>query len=216
MSPLRPIAVLLVFAVAAVSASAGRGLHASQRMGYQGVMACLFELTDLNHDAQLSESELRASLDHWLSRTEQVMDALTPHHILAACDTNNSRQVSWAEITDEPRCLTLAQTEGIAKWLCSRALHGDFTFEGFVSLSEGIRSSLVRGDALAGIASSMRALHDSQTGARRAALARRINAERLSPEVDKLLTDIKPLTHVAAFPIAIVIIMMALVVTCFI
>lgn len=211
---MRSTAALLLLLVVSVASRAGRGAQASQRLGYEGVMACFFELADLNHDAQLSEIEMNTVLGRWVSRTEQVMDLLTAHRILVACDTDNSRQVSWHEITEVPRCLTLSQTEGIAKWVCSRARHGDFSFSEYVQLQDTIQAGMFSGNTVTGIQAGLRALHESQTAARQAALARELNTERLSPEVNSLITGLGSVSQIAAIPIAGVIVVMALLVAC--
>lgn len=208
------ILALTLACVVAVSATSGRGVHATHRLDYTAVMACLFEVADLNKDGQLSVTELKLALNRWPSTVEQVTDGLTPHRIVAACDTDNSRQVSWAEAIDQPACLTITQTEGIAKWVCSRARHGDFAFADYVALSETAKRGLLSGRGLKSIQSDYRALMDSQTGARRAILARRLNAARFSPEVDSLLEDLGSTTPVFALPIALIIVVMALIVAC--
>lgn len=222
MKPRRPIGSLLVvlsLVVATALASpakkyghGGHGLHATQYKDYQGVLGCFFKEADLNHDGQLSEVELRIVLNKYLSTHEQVLDQLTPHRILAQCDTDSSRQVTWAEATEEPRCLTLAQTEGLAKWVCSRAEHSDFSFSEFVQLSEDIERGLLSGKGLKSIQTDLQALRASQNAARRAALARRLHAPRISSEVDALLNDLGSVTQVFAIPIAVVIVVFALIV----
>lgn len=192
----------------------GRGVHAKQRMDYQAVMGCFFEIADLNKDGQLGVTELKLALNKWLTTSEQVMDALTPHRIIAVCDTDNSRQVSWAEAIEEPRCLTLTQTEGLAKWMCSRARHGDFAFSEYVALYDEAQRGILSGKGLKSVQSDYQALMDSQTSARRAALARRLHAPRLSSEVDALLNDLGSVTQVFAIPIAVIIIIFALVISC--
>ena len=177
-------------------------------------MGCFFEISDLNKDGQLSATELKLALNRWLTTSEQVMDSLTPHRIIAACDTDNSRQVSWAEAIEEPRCLTLTQTEGLAKWMCSRAKHGDFAFSEYIALSDAAQRGLLSGKGLKSVQSDYQALMDSQTAARRAALARKLHAPRLSSEVNALINGLGSVTQVFAIPIAVVIVIFALVVAC--
>ena len=54
----------------------------------------------------------------------------------------------------------------------------------------------------------------SQTDARRAILARRLHAPRLSSEVDALITDLGSVYQVLALPIAGVLVVLSLVVAC--
>ena len=117
----------------------GHGIRAKQRLDYDGVMACVFELSDVNTDKQLSVVELRIILNRYLSTYEQALSGLTPHRIIAACDTDNSQQVSWIEAIEDPHCLTLPQVEGLAKWLCSRARQGDFALADYIKLSEELQ-----------------------------------------------------------------------------
>jgi len=192
----------------------GGGLHAMSTLDYEGIASCLFEITDINSDAELSEMELRIAFNRYITPTEQILDGLGIHRFIAQCDTDNSRQVSWKEMIEIPHCLSLAQTEGLAKWLCSRARHGDFTFDRYVEVASSIRDGLLSGQSMKTIQSAFRVMQESQTDARRAAIARSLNAERLSSQVNEILAPLKTGSQVLAIPIAVIIIVVALFVSC--
>lgn len=192
----------------------GGGLHALQALNYDGIASCLFEIADINNDAELSELELRIAFGRYITSTEQVIDGLGVHRFIAQCDTDNSRQVSWKELIEMPHCLSLPQTEGLAKWLCSRAKHGDFTFDKYVEVASNIRDGLMSGQSLGAIEFAFRAIKESQTDARRAAIARNLKAERLSSQVNAIIAPLKTGSQVLAIPIAVIIIAVALFVSC--
>ena len=196
--------------------SGGRGLHATSRLDYSSVVSCLFELVDINHDTELTELELRIALTRWVSTTEQVLGGLTVHRFMAQCDTDNSRTVSWKEATENPHCLTIGQTEDVAKWMCSRARHGDFAFDQYVAVTVAMRDGLASGNGMRSIASQFRVLMDSQNDARRAALARTLHTERFSDEIDSLIAGLGSVSTVLTLPIAGAIIAMTLFVSCLI
>lgn len=186
------------------------------RLSYQGVASCLMEVGDLNTDAELSELELRLLLDRWVTTPERIMDQLTVGALLHQCDTDNTRSVSWKELSqDPPRCLTLTQTAGIAKWVCSRARNGDFVFDEYAALTETMEAGLLSGKGLKSISDVYTTLVNSRTGVQRAALARTLHVERLSPQINELFNDVgTAVSTVFTIPIAVVIIIIALFATC--
>lgn len=199
--------ILLIFCVAACGAT---------RLSYQGVVSCVMEVGDLNADGELSELELRLLLDRWVTAPERIVDRLTPGALLHQCDTDNSESVSWKEISqDPPRCLTLTQTAGLAKWVCSRAQHGDFVFDEYAALTDAMEAGLLSGKGLKSISDAYTTLVNSRTGVQRAALARKLNVERLSPQINELFNDVgTAVSSVFTIPIAVVIIIIALFATC--
>ena len=215
------VAVSLFLAMALASSSAarygpgGRGFKATTALSYQGVLSCVFELTDINKDGQLSIGELRLALQRWLKPMERALDGLTEHRLIAQCDTDSSGAISWDEAIEEPRCITLAQVEGLAKWMCARAKHGDFVFDEYLGVAMHMQQGLVSGKAFKTVQSEFDRLAKSQTDARRAALARSINKPRLSSEVDALISDLgSALSNVVVIPIAIFIVVLSLAVAC--
>lgn len=194
----------------------GHGLAASATaLSYQGVMACVFELADVNHDRTLSQVELRLALRRWVGSVEQALDGLTEHRILAQCDTDSSRSVSWAEVIEEPRCLSLPQVEGLAKWMCARARHGDFVFDEYKAVATVIEEGLVSGKGFKSISYEFQALMKSQTDARRAAIARQLHQPRLSDEVDAILVDLgAAVSTIVVLPISVALVVLSLAIAC--
>lgn len=207
--------VLLLVVVAAVEAS-GHGARAARHLDYEAVWSCVFSLVDVNHDMELSPAELMVGINRWVSGTEQALDGLSPHTLIAHCDTDDSGSISWAEARDPAvRCLSLAQMEGLAKWMCSRARHGDFAFDEWTALQDTIEKGIVEGNGLKSIKSEFMALQRSQSDARRAALARQHNLPRLSDELDGLVSDAGDfITQPLALVIALFIVASALLVAC--
>lgn len=199
------ICILLVAAVAAPQIA----------LSYQGALSCLFELGDINKDRVLSGTELRAVLGRWLGPMERALGGLTDHRLVAQCDTDVSGTISWEEVIEEPRCLTLAQVEGLAKWLCARARHGNFEFDEYLGVAIHMKQGLMSGQGLKTIQSEYNRIASSQTDARRAALARTMHEERLSEEVTALISDTgAALSNIVVLPIALFILALALVVAC--
>lgn len=210
------ILVIVVVAQARHFSHGGHGARAARRIDYEAVWSCVFSLVDVNHDLKLSHAELTHGINRWVSTTEQALDGLSPHTLMAHCDTDDSGSISWAEARDPAvRCLTLAQMEGLAKWLCSRAKHGDFAFDEWTALQDTIQKGIVEGKGLKSIKNEFMALERSQTEARRAALARQHNVPRLSDELDGLVSDASDfITQPLALVIAIFIVAAALLVAC--
>lgn len=193
----------------------GHGFKASTALSYQGVLACVFELVDINKDRQLSGVELRLALSRWLKPMERALDGLTEHRLLAQCDTDSSGAISWQEATEEPRCVTLSQVEGLAKWMCARAKHGDFVFDEYRGMAMHLQDGLVSGKALKTFKQEFDHMVKSQTDARRAALARTIHKERFSDEVDALISDFgSAVSNVVVIPIAVFIVVLSLFIAC--
>jgi len=212
---------LLVVAVAVAAASpvqefgaGGRGLASAKHLNYESVMSCLFELADINHNGRLEELELRLVMDRYVTKAEQLYDGLSPSRIIAACDTDRSMAVNWTEALELPRCLTTAQVEGIAKWVCSRAKHSDFSFDEYLAAAVHIQQGFIEGNGLKTIASEMMRALAAQNDARAAFLARQAGVPRLSSTVNDLLLGIRKPASVIALVWAFPLLVIALVVAC--
>ncbi len=96
--------------------------------------------------------------------------------------------------------------------MCSRAKHGDFAFAEYVSLVDIVEKGLVTGKGFKSVQAEFVLLMNSQTAARRAALARSHNVPRLSDEVDGLLKDLGTASQVIALPVAVILIALSLIV----
>jgi hypothetical protein len=215
------VALLILCAATLVAAAAtryghgGHGFKASTVLSYQGVLACVFELTDINNDRQLSGVELRVALSRWLKPMERALDGLTEHRLLAQCDTDSSGTISWQEAIEEPRCITLSQVEGLAKWMCARAKHGDFVFDEYLGMAVHLQQGLVSGKALKTFRQEFDLMAKSQTDARRAALARSTHTARFSDEVNALISDFgSTVSNVVVVPIAVFIVVLSLFIAC--
>lgn len=220
--------VVLVVAVIAIGAwpvhanpvreygAGGRGLASANRLNYVSVMACLFELADINHDAALSEVELRLVLDRYVTSMEQLMDGLTPHRIIATCDTDIDARVSWDEAAlQRPRCLTVEQVEGIAKWVCSRARHSDFTFDEYIQGALTLQQGFAEGHGLKTVAAEMMRTLAMQSATRKLYLARQAGVTSRETSTGAGLIDSvrKPVSWMSSIW-AVPLIVLALVVAC--
>ncbi len=188
----------------------GHGMHSKVHLNWAGVINCLFELVDLNHDRQLSRIELDAIITKYITTVEQAIDGLSPHRLLAACDTDGNHLINWTEAVMEPHCLTMAQTEGLAKWLCSRARHADYSFAEYTAIAYTIEDGFIHGKGFKSIVSETRRVMRDQTAARRALLARIHHTGRLSDEVDQLVNDLAQPASVLAIAVAIPLFLLAL------
>lgn len=214
-------ALLVLMAAAFVAASparygpGGTGMSATSSLSYDGVLACVFELADTGRDGQLSAVELRIALRRWVRTPEQLLDGLTEHRLMQQCDTDRSGTISWAEAIEQPRCLSIPQVEGLAKWLCARAKHGNYVFSEYRATALAIEEGLVSGQGLKSVAAQFQALAKSRADVDRAALARQLQQPRLSDEVNSLVSDLgAAVSNVVVLPLAAIIIVIALLVAC--
>jgi hypothetical protein len=191
----------------------GHGLHSQTHLNYVGVASCVFEIADLTRDRALSQLELGLALNKYLSHVEQWMTGLTPVNVIAQCDTDHTQTVSWEEVMHPVRCLTIAQVEGLAKWLCSRAQHRDFSFDEYLQTSYNIQAGFAQGTPLKSLFSEAQKNMRDQSRVRQATLARIFQTDRLSSEVSDLLKGItEPVSLIAlvwAFPLLVVALLVA-------
>lgn len=210
-------ALLLIAAVAVTHASpakkyghGGHGMHSKVHLNWAAVIDCMFELVDLNHDTQLSRIELDAVVNRYVSKTEQLLSGISPYRLLASCDSDGNHLINWTEATMEPHCLTLAQTEGIGKWLCSRARHKDYSFAEFTDVAYNVEDGFIQGHGFKSLAGEARKVMRDQTAARRALLARIHHTGRLSKEVDNLVQGFTQPASLLAVLVAVPLIGLAL------
>lgn len=191
------------------------GIMASTRLGYDSVAACFFELADLSHDGVVTKAEMQVVFDRWITRFEQGIDQLTPDTLLAQCDTDNSQQITWKEMTGLPHCLTITQTAGLARWLCSKARHGNFIFDGFAQVEEAFEIGILSGHGFKSVQTQYALMLDSVRGEQRDALARTHNTTRFSSEIDDLISDAGSfLGQPLALGVSVIIVAFALIVAC--
>ena len=192
----------------------GHGIHSDIHLNWAAVINCLFEVVDLNHDSQLHRIELDTIINRYVTIGEQVIEGISPYRLLAACDTNGDHVINMTEAIMEPHCLTLGQTEAIAKSLCSRAKHKDYSFAGYTAIAYTIENGFIQGHGLKSIMSETQRIMLDQTGARRAALARIHHTGRLSKEVDQLVNNLSQPASLLALVVAVPLFMLALCVAC--
>lgn len=126
----------------------GRGYLAAHSLNYDGVIACLMESADTNHDLQISVLELGTVLDRYVTASERMMSALNVDRLMHQCDRNHDHVLSFEELSQHQQapatCLSVGQTESVASYICSRARHGDYGYAQYKQNFANIQDAVTR------------------------------------------------------------------------
>jgi len=189
----------------------GNGGHAQNsaiRLNRGAVLSCLMELGDINHDAVLSELELNSLLDRYVGPYEQAIGGLSTARMLARCAAPPAlHAITWDELSAEPLCLSTAQMQSAATYVCARAMHKDFTFDEFLAPLDRINTAFAQGATIKTVISDAERLFGARVDAGRVALMSSNSTAKT--QVDALIAA-PPLAVI----IALVIVGLSLVVAC--
>jgi hypothetical protein len=109
----------------------GRDIFTHNVLTKQEIVSCFFSICDFTRDQQLDKVELNKCLSGptaYLTAFEASASNLNSYSLLKQCDFDGDHLISFQEMHDS-NCVHMAQLEAMAANLCSRAQHGEYTYE---------------------------------------------------------------------------------------